>query len=34
MTSRTKARAGIALLDIRQRHLTEFADGTNSDPYQ
>lgn len=29
---RTKARAGEALLDVFQRHLSEFEDGTNDDP--
>jgi hypothetical protein len=28
----TKARAGEALLDVLQRHLSEFGDGTNDDP--
>jgi hypothetical protein len=29
---RPEARAGKALMDVMQRHLSEFADGTNDDP--
>jgi hypothetical protein len=29
---RPKARAGEALLDVMQRHLSEFENGTNDDP--
>lgn len=29
---RTRERAGEALGDVLQRHLSEFADGTNDDP--
>ena len=28
----TKVRAAEALLDVMQRHLSEFEDGTNDDP--